>query len=102
MLAAEVKSVHVLARITFKPDSASAGRDILARLAAETRREPGCLAYEVFQQAGSPHIFQTVEEWRDAAAVDAHMKTPHIAAAFGAAGPLLAGPPEILPYEAIG
>ena len=93
--------MHVLARIAFRPDAAAAARVILTQLVAETRKEPGCESYELYQQADRPHVFQTVERWRDAAAADAHMQTPHIAAAFAAAGPLLASPPEILPFNAV-
>lgn len=87
---------HVLARITVQPDAADAARAILAELVTPTRREPGCLRYELYQQTDSPHIFQTVELWQDQAAADAHMTTPHVGAAIAAIGPLLAGPPEIL------
>ncbi len=91
--------MHVLARITFKPESANAARAILTRLATQSRREAGCISYLVFQQAAAPHVFQTVEEWRDAASADAHLMSPHVGAAFATAGPLLAGAPEILPYQ---
>ncbi len=93
--------MHVLARITFKPEAADRGLAILARLVTHTRREAGCVSYALYEQAEQPHVFQTVEEWRDAAAADAHMKTAHIAEAFAAAGPLLASPPEILSFKAV-
>ena len=65
--------VHVLARITALPASADTMREILVELAAQTRKEAGCLHYALFQQDGAAHIFQTVERWADGAAVDAHM-----------------------------
>jgi quinol monooxygenase YgiN len=91
--------IHVLARITVKPDAAAAARAILVALAAETRKEPGCKAYELLHRADAPHVFQTVEQWADQASADAHMKTPHVAAALTAAAALLAVPPEILSFE---
>jgi len=35
------------------------------------------------------------EAYKDQAAVDAHMQSPHFQAALGEAGPLLGGPPSI-------
>ena len=70
--------IHVMARITVKPDCAAAARDILATLVTETRKEAGCLAYELFQRPDAPHVFQTVEQWTDQAAADALMATPHV------------------------
>ncbi|WP_213959707.1 putative quinol monooxygenase [Variovorax sp. dw_954] len=89
---------HILARITFKPEAAAQGLAIMTELAARSREEKGCAAYQLFQQAEAPHVFQTVEEWADKAAADAHMATPHVGAAVAAAGPLFGAPPEILAY----
>jgi len=93
--------VHVMARVILKPEAAQAGRDIMVRLAAASRLEAGCLSYEVFQRPDAPHVFQTVERWRDQAAADAHMSTAHVGEAIAAAGPLFAAPPEILAYTQI-
>ena len=92
---------HVLARIVFRPDAAEAGRKIFDVLAAATRHEPGCVSYRVLRQGDAPHVFQTVEEWSDPAAADAHMRMPHVAAAFAAATPLLAEAPHIAGFEPV-
>ena len=57
------------------------------------------MSYELYQQSATPHVFQTVEQWQDAAAADAHMATPHVGAAIAAATALFAAPPEILAYD---
>lgn len=93
--------VHVLARITFRPEAAAAGHDILAELVAATRFEPGCLGYEVLRRNDAPHVFQTVERWADQAAADAHMATAHVGKAVAAATPLLAAPPEIVSFTKV-
>ena len=90
--------IYVMARINVKPESAAAARDILIPLVNASRKEAGCLAYELFQRPDAAHVFQTVEQWTDQAAVDAHMGTPHIAAAIAAAGPMFTAPPEILTF----
>ncbi|TDK50821.1 putative quinol monooxygenase [Antarcticimicrobium luteum] len=45
-----------------------------------TRAEPGCLTYDFSQQVEVPHRFRVYEEWEDAASLDAHRLTPHMAA----------------------
>ena len=90
--------LHILACITVKPDSAAAARDILTKLVGQSRQEAGCISYVLYQQAATPHVFQTVEAWTDQAAFDSHMGSPHLAAAVAAATPMFANPPEILPY----
>lgn len=93
--------VHVLARITALPTSVDATREILVDLVARSRSEPGCVAYDLFQQDGAAHVFQTVEAWRDGTAADAHMTSPHVAAAVAKVGGLLGAPPEILRFTKI-
>jgi quinol monooxygenase YgiN len=41
--------------------------------------------------------FYVFEVYKDQAALDAHMASAHLAAAFAKSGPLLSGPPSITP-----
>ncbi len=91
--------IHILARINVKPESAAAARDILTTLVNASRKEPGCIDYQLLQQADAPHVFQTVELWADQASVDTHMAAANVGAAIAAAGPLFAAPPEILAFN---
>ncbi|MGU3503063.1 putative quinol monooxygenase [Mycobacterium sp. C31M] len=51
------------------------------RYAAEAQHrslaEPGCLGYEIFSASGDPTHVVLVEHYRDSAALDAHMSSPH-------------------------
>ena len=93
--------VHIMARITARPDSAAAMKTVLAELVAHSRREAGCLHYELFQRADATHVFQTVERWRDQAAVDAHMASAHVAEAIARATPLFGAAPEIQAFDPV-
>lgn len=93
--------INVMARIVARPEGAAAVEKALAQLVEHTRSEPGCLSYELYRCADTPGEFQTIEQWRDSAAADAHMSTPHVAAAIAQAGPLLASPPQINRYELV-
>jgi len=84
--------IHVMASIVVRPEHAAAAKGMLLQLVEASRREAGCLSYELFQRPDAPHVFQTVEQWRAQADVDAHMATPHVGAAIAAAMPMLATP----------
>lgn len=94
-------TVRILARVEARPSRAAELAAALAALVAPTRAEPGCLRYELLQAADDPDCFVFVEEWRDRAAVDAHIASPHVQAAFAAAGMLLAAPPDIRTYHVL-
>lgn len=61
--------------------SAEAARDeVLDRVAVlrrQTLAEPGCLGYQVFQNASGPDSVVIVERYRDAEAQRAHADSPH-------------------------
>lgn len=90
-------SLHVVATIPVKAEGVDAVRAGLADLVAATLQEEGCLAYVAYESAVAPGVFVTVEEWRGQADLDAHMKTPHIAAAFEVLGPHLDGDVAVHP-----
>ena len=94
--------IHVMASIVVKPQHTDDARAQLVELAGKTRAEAGCVSYELFQRADKPHVFRTVEEWRTQADVDAHMKTPHVAAAIAAAGPMMAEPLDVVSFTRAG
>ena len=90
---------YVLARITVQPGASAEAATILETLVSHSRQEAGCVSYDLYQQTEHPHVFQTVEVWRDAEAAQAHMGTPPLAAAVAAATLIFAMPPEILAYQ---
>jgi quinol monooxygenase YgiN len=93
--------LQVVAVITAQAGSEDLVREALTELVPPTRDEAGCLSYSLYQSSADPTVFVTVESWREAADLDEHMKTPHIAATFAKAGAALAGPPAIHPLVAL-
>ncbi len=87
--------VIVIARISAKTETLAELRQILKDLVVPSRAEAGCVSYELFQDNDDPRDFITVENWDDRAAADAHLATPHVAAAIAQAGSLLAQAPLI-------
>lgn len=83
---------------------AKAGRDeelasVLRTLVAATRQESGCLQYDAHRATQDPCDFAFFERWESQEALDEHMKTPHIAAAFAALPELADGAPSIVTYS---
>jgi len=53
--------------------------------------EPGCLRFDVLEDANDPNRFFFYEVYRDADAVAAHRQTPHFERFFSQLGDLLEG-----------
>ncbi len=95
-------TVHVVARLTARPEMVAELQVLLLSLIEPTRQEPGCLRYELLHHAADPTNFTFVEEWADETALEGHFTTPHVQAAFAQAPPLLAMEPDIRRYTRIG
>jgi quinol monooxygenase YgiN len=94
-------ALRVVATIPIDPARARDAADALSALAAASREEEGCYAYDVYESTAAPGVFVTVEAWRSQADMDAHMGTPHIATAFEVLGPAIAGEIGLHPLRAI-
>ncbi len=67
-----------------------------------TRAEPGNISYELLASLDDDRDYTFVEEYQDGRAVDAHMETPHIAAAMAAMPELVDGGLDLRKYRQIG
>ena len=57
-----------------------------------SRREPGCVNYDLHTSADEPGLFVLYENWRDAAALEEHFAQPHSSALAARLDALLAEP----------
>jgi quinol monooxygenase YgiN len=75
----------------------------LAKVCAETtRQESGCLSYAFYISVENPNQFIAFEEWKDSAALEAHLQTEHVQTFFAGLTPHLTAPPQITRYEVAG
>lgn len=95
------KSVRVVVKVVARADKASEMRAVVLKLAADSRKEDGCVGYDVLQNAAEPHVFLLVEEWTSNAHLDAHNLTPHVHEAVMKATPLAAAPLDVGRYVAL-
>ncbi len=95
-------TVHVVARLTARPEAVAELQALLLRLIGPTRQESGCLRYTLLHNTADPTDFTFVEEWADEAALEAHLTAPHLQAALARAPALLATAPDIRRYADLG
>ena len=50
---------------------------IFEKLTAESRKEPGCVMYQVHKHKTDPRRFFVYEQYKDDAALEAHRGAPH-------------------------
>lgn len=94
--------VRIMARISAREGCEAKLREVLHALIAPSRGEAGCVSYELFENEDHPLEFVTVEQWADQAAADAHLATPHVAAAIARVGEMLAQAPLIHRFRQVG
>jgi quinol monooxygenase YgiN len=73
-------AVTLTAMVKAKPGQEGAVKEALLSLVEPTRKEPGCLVYNLHQSIGDPTLFMFYERWSSQEALDAHGKTPHMRA----------------------
>jgi quinol monooxygenase YgiN len=69
--------VSFVVRFTFTPEDRAEVAEILRLLAAESRREPGCVTYIPHQVQDDPDTILIYEQYRDEGALEAHRESAH-------------------------
>lgn len=69
--------VSFVVRFRFTQEDRAEVASILALLATESRREPGCLAYIPHQVQDDPDTILIYEQYRDPQALEAHRESEH-------------------------
>jgi quinol monooxygenase YgiN len=72
---------------------------LLEEVQEASRRDDGCLNYGYYANITDPASYVAVEEWADMAALEAHLRTPHVGRLIGAIGEMADAPPEIAAHE---
>lgn len=67
------QTLKIVARIQAVPGQADALEEDMKILVAQTRREEGCLRYDLNRGTEQPDIFVFVEEWQSKPLWEAHM-----------------------------
>ena len=97
----ETATLQVVARVVARPDSVDAVKRILVGMLEPSRAEEGCLVYELLQCQDDPTDFTFVEEWTDAAALERHAASAHIAGVQPELQAVVAVPTVVRKYSLI-
>jgi quinol monooxygenase YgiN len=96
------QTVRVVARIVARPGWVEELCALLRGLIEPTRREPGCVTYELLQNTADLTDFTFVEEWSSEADLDAHLQSAHLRNARSMLPELAVADPDIRRYTVVG
>lgn len=88
--------LSVIAEITAKPGAEEELRNLLISVVEPTRREEGCIQYDLHVSTSEPGRFFFYENWTDADALKRHSGSDHIKAMGAAVRTLVGGPSRIV------
>ena len=71
------QAIHVVAHVDTVGGGQADAPGLLKRLAEASRREQGCLRFDVLQHTMRANHFTVIEVWENQKAVDAHAAAPH-------------------------
>ena len=91
--------IIVIARATAKPGDERALEQALRAVAAPTRKQPGCMEFQLLRDASEPSVIVGFERWASEADHQKHLAGPHVRELMRRMAPILAAPPSIASYE---
>ncbi|MEI7806922.1 MAG: putative quinol monooxygenase [Verrucomicrobiota bacterium] len=97
-----IKAITVVATFEAKPGKEIELRAALIGLVAPTRKEAGCLNYDLHILPEDPAKFLFHENWTSKAHLDAHLQSAHIKALLPRVDELCTAFPTITIWEKIG
>lgn len=72
--------IYLIATLTIKPGSLPTILEAVRPCIDATRKEPGCISYDLHQNQTDENQLVFVERWTDRASLAAHFETPHLQA----------------------
>jgi len=83
------KTLNVVAIAETSPDRADELKTVCLGLIEPTRKEKGCISYDLYQDMTNPGKFTFIENWQSKEHLDVHLKMPHFLAAGSAFGKIV-------------
>jgi quinol monooxygenase YgiN len=97
-----MNSITVTATFQARPGKEAQLRAALIGLLAPTRKEAGCVNYDLHQSPEDSAKFLFHENWTNKAALDVHLQSAHVKALLPRVEELCVAFPEIRIWEKIG
>ncbi|WP_439558524.1 putative quinol monooxygenase [Dyadobacter sp.] len=95
-------SIYLTAIIKSKPEFTAEVKDILEKMAIETRKEAACVLYDLHQGIHDENVFVFYEIWENQAGLDNHNQQPYIKEFVSRADTLLSEMPTLYPTSKVG
>ncbi|MEM6441594.1 MAG: putative quinol monooxygenase [Pseudomonadota bacterium] len=70
--------IIVAGYIELEAAGADGGEALARAMMAETRKEAGCVVYQITRSVERPSRYHVYEEWESLAALEAHFEVPHM------------------------
>ncbi len=74
-------TLTVVAFVETSAEKAEALKEVCLGLIDPSRKDKGCISYNLYQDKSNPGKFTFIEQWESQELLDAHLQTPHLAAA---------------------
>ncbi|MFS4494618.1 putative quinol monooxygenase [Maribacter sp. 2308TA10-17] len=74
-----MSKLTLIARIFAKEEKRELIKSELIKLIAPTRKEEGCINYDLHQDSENPNLFVFHENWESKALLEKHLASAHIA-----------------------
>ena len=91
----------VVAEMRARPGRESDLRDALLSLIEPTRKEDGCVQYDLHVHTEDPYRFVFYENWASRERLNIHLESPHLRAFVYVSADLLAEPMRVATYTRI-
>ena len=85
----------IIGTVVAKPETRDELLHILSAQVAPTRAEPGCINYDFHCDQADPNVFVFYENFASKAALEDHLKQPHLKPLMDRLDELLAKPVDI-------
>jgi len=89
------KPFTMVVRLQLKDGMQDKFEAAFAKAAKETRKEKGCVTYELSREAKDGTRYLVYERWKSLADLDTHIKSAYITTLLGELKDMLVGAPEI-------
>jgi len=96
-----MKPLTIVVQFQARPGKEAELRKVLTALLAPTRKESGCMNYDLHLAPDDPAKFLFYENWASRAHHDAHFNSPHIQALLPRIDELCASFPQVTMWEQI-
>jgi quinol monooxygenase YgiN len=96
-----MSEVVVVGSFKAKPGKEVEALEAFKAVVEPTHREEGCILYALNQGTDDPRRLAFVERWTSRELLDAHLKSPHVAAVLERVAELFGDSGEIVVYEAV-